>query len=173
MAQKASKARARSNAQALQNMHLGSLAVNSVFLLWHFLISPRSLLAYSLLSFPAFLCQFILERVGRPKHDAHTGALVSAGDDLNSPGMTEYMFDCVWLTWGSAVLVLLVGNWGWLLWGLIPTFALYKASALLEIARAMAGLGGGGGGGGDGRMPQVHGTDGSAAGGHRKQRRKA
>ena len=154
-------------------MHLGSLAVNSIFLLWHFLISPRSLLAYSLLSFPAFLCEFILERVGRPRHDPHTGALVSAGDDLNSPGMTEYMFDCMWLTWGSAVLVIAVGNWGWLLWGLIPTFALYKAAALLRMARAMVGLGGGGGGGGVSGMPKVHGTDGSAPAANKKPRRNA
>ena len=170
MAQKATKTRAKSNSEALKNLHLGSLAANILFLLCHFLISSRSLVAYVVLSIPGFLCEYGLERAGRPKYHPHTGALVSAGDDLNNAGLTEYMFDCVWVTWAALFVVTLFGNWGWLLWSLIPAFALYKGSGLLGMARNMAGMGG---------MPQgMEGTQDSQGmdsqpAGNRRQRRKA
>lgn len=170
MAQKATKARAKSNWEALKNLHLGALVINVLFLLWHFLFKPRSLLAYAILSLPAFFCQFALERAGRPKYHPQTGALVSAGDDLGNAGLTEYMFDCVWITWTCLVLVMLFGNWAWLIWSVIPAFAMYKGSALLGMARGMAGMGGGVPPGMEGA--QGAGMDGQPAG-NRKQRRKA
>jgi len=44
------------------------------------------------------------------------GALKSSGEDLAAEGLTEYLFDIVWVTWGCLVAVLVLGNWGWLLW---------------------------------------------------------
>ncbi|KAJ2894732.1 hypothetical protein MKZ38_007282 [Zalerion maritima] len=170
MAQKATKARAKSNVESLKNLHLCSLCINVLFLLWHFFFKSRSLLTYFLLSIPAFLCEYALERAGRPKYHPQTGALVSAGDDLKNAGLTEYMFDCVWITWAALTLVMLFGNWMWLLWSVVPAFALYKGSALLSMARGMMGMGGSGG------MPQgMEGMpqDQPAQGGNRKQRRKA
>ncbi|KAM3465541.1 hypothetical protein BB8028_0001g11290 [Beauveria bassiana] len=136
MAQKAKKDRAKANVAALYNLHLGSAIVNLVFLASHFLLRPRSLVLYGVLSAPALACEFVLERSGRPRHDAATGTLKSAGEDLAAPGLTEYMFDVVWVTWAAAILVMLVGSWGWALWAVVPAYGVYMASGLLGFGRS-------------------------------------
>merc|ERR1712000_196688 len=98
MAQKAKKDRAKSNAAALNNLHISSLVVNVLFLLAHFLFRSRSLWLYGLLSAPALICEYVLEISGRPKYDSQTKALIKSGEDLNAPGLTEYMFDVIWVT---------------------------------------------------------------------------
>lgn len=157
MAQKARKDRAKSNAAALNNLHLGSLIVNSAFLLLHFVFRSRSLLLWFVLSLPSFLCQFTLERTGRPSYDAATGALKSSGEDLAAPGLTEYMFDVVWVTWAAAILVALFGNWAWFLWAVVPAYGAYKAFGMFGAARQMAQMS----------------ADAPPAPGNRKQRRAA
>ncbi|KAL2680855.1 hypothetical protein Neosp_008458 [[Neocosmospora] mangrovei] len=150
MAQKAKKDRAKSNAAALNNLHIGSLVVNVLFLLSHFLFRSRSLWLYGLLSAPALICEYVLEISGRPKYDPSTRALRSAGEDLNSAGLTDYMFDVIWVTWASAIFVILFGNKGWLLWVVVPAYGLYLGSGLLGMGRQkMAELQGAGAGAGD------------------------
>ncbi|KAL1901346.1 hypothetical protein Sste5346_001751 [Sporothrix stenoceras] len=150
MAQKAKKDRAKSNAATLNNLHLGSLIVNVAFLLFYLGFRSRSLVTYVVMSLPSFLCQFMLERTGRPHYDAQTGALRTSGEDLAAAGLTEYMFDVVWVTWGVSVLVILFGNKLWFLWAIVPAYGAYKGYGLLGSARQMAAMGGlGGGGGGD------------------------
>lgn len=162
MAQKARKDRAKSNTAALNNLHVGSLVVNIAFLLFWILFRSRSLLAWFILSAPSIICQFTLERTGRPSYDASTGALKSSGEDLTASGLTEYMFDVVWVTWGSAVLVILLGNWAWLVWAIVPAYGAFKGYSMMGAARQMAQLGGmGAGAGADTDGPQ----------GNRKQRR--
>ena len=57
MAQKAKKDRAKSNAAALNNLHIGTAVVNALFLLSHFLFRSRSLVWYGVLSAPALICE--------------------------------------------------------------------------------------------------------------------
>ncbi|KAG5982167.1 hypothetical protein E4U55_002237 [Claviceps digitariae] len=135
MAQKAKKDRAKSNAAALNSLHTGSLLFNTLFLLSHFLWRPRSLVAYGLFATPSLICEYVLEISGRPKYDPATGALRTAGEDLAAAGLTEYMFDVVWVTWAAGVLVVLVGNWGWLLWAVVPAYGAYLGSGLLGMGR--------------------------------------
>ncbi|POR39379.1 Uncharacterized protein TPAR_00432 [Tolypocladium paradoxum] len=146
MAQKAKKDQARHNTAALNGLHLTALLVNVVFLLAHFLLRPRSLLAYGLFSVPAFVCEYVLEVSGRPKYDAATKALRRPGEDMAARGLTEYMFDVIWVTWACAAVVLLVGNWGWLLWAVIPAYGAYLGKGLLGMGRQkMAEMQGGAG----------------------------
>lgn len=135
MAQKAKKDRAKSNTAALNNLHVVSFTINVIFLVWHFVISSRSLWLYGLLSVPALICEYILEVSGRPKYDPATKALKSSGEDLAAQGLTEYMFDVIWVTWASAVLVILLGNWGWLLWAVVPAYGAYLGSSLLGMGK--------------------------------------
>ncbi|OAA53425.1 hypothetical protein ISF_08778 [Cordyceps fumosorosea ARSEF 2679] len=165
MAQKAKKDRAKANAAALKNLHTGSAIVNLLVLASHFLWRPRSLLLHGVLSAPAFACEYVLERSGRPRHDPATGALRSAGEDLAAAGLTEYMFDVVWVTWAAAVLAALFGPWGWALWAVVPAYGLYMASGLLGWGRSqLAQMQG------QGQQPEA-----AAAGaqGNRRQRRAA
>jgi hypothetical protein len=161
MAQKARKDRAKSNSAALNNLHIGSLVVNGVFLLLQFVFRSRSLVLWFLLSLPSFICQFTLERTGRPSYDADGKTLKSSGEDLAAPGLTEYMFDVVWVTWAAAVLVALFGNWAWFFWAVVPAYGAYKAFGMMGAAKQMAQLGSGAN------------AAGAAPAGNRKQRRAA
>lgn len=162
MAQKAKKDRAKSNAAALNNLHIGAAVVNGLFLAWHFLFKSRSLLAYALLSLPSFICQYALEKAGRPSFDA-TGAVKSSGEDLAARGLTEYMWDVIWVTWACQILVMLFGNWFWILWVVVPAYGAYQGYGLLGSAKQMAGLQGAQGAQGQAAAPA----------GNRKQRRMA
>jgi len=160
MAQKAKKDRARANAAALSNLHTGAAVANGFFFLWGYYFKSRSLLLYILLSLPSFLCQFTLERTGRPTYDESSN-LRSAGEDLGAAGLTEYLFDVIWVTWGTVVLVALFGNKFWLLWAVVPAYGAYKGFNLLGAAR---------------QMTQARDTDSTgvaATAGNRKQRRAA
>ncbi|KAI0544583.1 hypothetical protein F4679DRAFT_518701 [Xylaria curta] len=163
MAQKARKDRAKANAAALKNLHIGTLIVNGLFVLFNLLFKRRSLLLYILLSIPSFICEFVLESTGRPKYEPSTNALKTAGEDLSAPGLTEYMFDVIWVTWASVVLVTLFGNWGWLLWSVVPAYGAFKGFGLLGAARGMAGM----------QQAQQQQATGAQAAGNRKQRRAA
>lgn len=135
MAQKAKKDRAKSNAASLNSLHTGSLVVHVLFLLSHFVFRSRSLFVYGLLSVPSFICEYILEASGRPKYDAATGALKTSGEDLAAAGLTEYMFDVIWVTWASIVSVILFGNWGWILFAVVPAYGAYMAYGLLGMGK--------------------------------------
>ncbi|KAF2965327.1 hypothetical protein GQX73_g8255 [Xylaria multiplex] len=163
MAQKARKDRAKANAAALKNLHIGTLAVNTSFVLFNLLFKRRSLLLYVLLSIPSFICEFVLESTGRPKYDLSNNSLKTAGEDLSAPGLTEYMFDVIWVTWASVVLVALFGNWGWLLWSVVPAYGAFKGFSLLGVARGMTGM----------QQAQQQQAGGAQATGNRKQRRAA
>lgn len=171
MAQKARKDRARANAAALKNLHLGSAIVNGLFLLAVLLLRrPRSLWLFALLSLPGWCCELVLERSGRPRYDASKGgSLVASGEDLAAEGLTEYMFDVVWVTWACAACVLLFGDKAWFLWLVVPAYGGWKGYGLFGAARGM--MGGGAGGAGAG----VEGQEGATAQGtgNRKQRRAA
>lgn len=141
MAQKAKKDRAKSNAASLNSLHIGSLTVNVFFILFSLLFKRRSLLAYFLFSIPALISEFILESSGRPKYDATSKALKTAGEDLAAPGLTEYLFDVVWVTWFALISVVMFGNWGWLVWGIVPAYGAYKGYGLLGLAKGLRGAG--------------------------------
>jgi hypothetical protein len=163
MAQKAKKDRAKANTTTLNNLHIGTLSLNAVFILFNLLIKRRSLLPYLILSIPCFIAEYILETTGRPKYDATTKALKSSGEDLAAEGLTEYMFDVIWVTWASLVSVMLLGNWGWLLFAVVPVYGAYKGYGLLGMARGMMG------GQQQGQMPEEQ----VAGAGNRRQRRAA
>lgn len=143
MAQKARKDRAKANSAALNNLHLGSLILNILFIVSSLLFRQRSFLIYAILSIPAFICQFFLETTGRPKYVTTPGSsnktLKSSGEDLAAEGLTEYMFDVVWVTWACLVAVAVFGNWAWLLWGVVPAYGAVKGYSLLGMAKGMMG----------------------------------
>jgi len=162
MAQKAKKSVAKANITTLNNLHIGTLTVNVLFILFNLLFKRRSILAYILLSLPSLVAEFILENTGRPKFDATTKALKSSGEDLAAPGLTEYMFDVIWVTWASLVTVMLFGNWGWILWSVVPVYGVYKGYGLFGMARGMMG------GGQQAQIPEEQ-----VPAGNRRQRRQA
>ncbi|THV44739.1 hypothetical protein BGAL_0587g00050 [Botrytis galanthina] len=140
MAQKAKKDRAKANIQALNYLHYGTFLANALFCLFHFLIRPRNMWAYVLFSLAPWVIEWFLEQNSRPKFD-QAGKMVSAGEDLAAPGLTEYMFDIIWMHWLSLVVVVIFGNWGWLVFSVVPIYGLYKVFGLWSGAKGMMGGG--------------------------------
>ncbi|PBP17183.1 hypothetical protein BUE80_DR012122 [Diplocarpon rosae] len=164
MAQKAKKDRAKANTTSLNQLHIGTATLNGLFIIFNLVIKRRSLLAWVIISIPCFIAECILETSGRPKYDATTKALKSAGEDLAASGLTEYMFDIVWVTWLSLILVMFLGNWGWIVWSAVPAYGLYKGYGFLGMAKGMMS------GAQQGNLP---GKEQVSVGGNRKQRRAA
>jgi SRP-independent targeting protein 2/TMEM208 len=95
---------ASQNETAVKNMLYGHLLGNLLPLLirvlfrWQVFRQSKTAIILYLVS--AALSQFLyqtLKRMGTPRRDS-TGSLVSPGDDLNQPGMTEWTFDILYIS---------------------------------------------------------------------------
>lgn len=145
--QKALKTLAAKNAATLNRTHLISLGVNSIFLLIRFLLFSRSLYAWFLLVLPSLVIEFWFERIARPVFlDSGNGReLKRAGEDLEAKGLTEWMWDVVYWTWGNTVLVALFGDRLWWAYLAVPVYSAYLAfTTFTGVRKNLAGLGGAG-----------------------------
>jgi len=147
MAQKAAKSLAVRNGATLTRTHLISISIHTLFILLRFLPFSRSLTPYILLSAPALVLEFYLDRLGRPSYTAD-GSLRRAGEDLDAKGLTEFMWDIVYWTWINIVLVILLGNRAWWLYLVVPAYSIYLAATTVGGMKGM--LGGMGGADGNG-----------------------
>lgn len=108
----------------------------------HFLLSSRNLTAWFVLTLPSLLIEFWFERIGRPTHD--NGDLKRAGEDLEAKGLTEWMWDITYWSWGCIMLAALVGNKAWYAWAVVPLYSGWLAFTTFTGARkGLAGMGGG------------------------------
>ncbi|PWW77460.1 hypothetical protein C7212DRAFT_351001 [Tuber magnatum] len=141
MANKAAKQLARANTATLNRTHLTTLALHTLFILYHLLYRSGSWSKYVILSLPSLVIEVYLERLGRPKYvsggNGGSLVLVSAGEDMEAKGVTEYMWDIVYVTWGVLGLVGVAGEWGWWVWAIVPMYAVYLA---VGMHRGMNGM---------------------------------
>ncbi|KAI0307378.1 hypothetical protein B0F90DRAFT_1665592 [Multifurca ochricompacta] len=90
-----------------------------------FQLSKRAIAMYTLsLTLSHFLYQH-LKKIGTPRRDS-TGNLTSPGSDLNQPGMTEWMFDVLYISWFAQIGSAILGEWFWWIYTMIPAFVVYK-----------------------------------------------
>ena len=125
-----------------------SLGVHTFFLLLSLVFFKRSLLAWFLISLPSLAIEFWFERTARPAYSSEGGAaeLKRAGEDLDAKGLTEFLWDITYWTWGNVVLAAVAGNWAWYLFIAVPVYAAYSAYTTFTGARkGMMGLSGAGG----------------------------
>ncbi|KAK7536917.1 uncharacterized protein J3D65DRAFT_623784 [Phyllosticta citribraziliensis] len=148
MAQKSLKQLAARNKSTLNRTLFLTIGIHAFFVLTRIFFRPftrSSLIKYILLSTPSWLIQFWFERMARPTHDAQTGELRRAGEDLEAQGMTEWMWDVLYWTYGCLVLVAVAGEAAWWLWAGIPLYSAYLAYTTFTGAKkSMAGLAGAG-----------------------------
>lgn len=151
MANASAKKQAASNTKKLQELHTIAVVINVLYLLAHFgLGRPRnsSIKPYLFCSLPAFLLQYQLERMGRPKYapvqpGSTQRTLVNPGDDLGQAGLTEWFHDIIYLTWGCDILAPIFNtNKVWYLYLLIPLYASYKIYGLVFSGKGGGLLGG-------------------------------
>jgi len=145
--QKAAKSLAVRNAATLIRTHLISAALHTLFILLRFFLLSRSLKPYLILSCPALVLEFYLDRLGRPSYTAD-GSLRRSGEDLDAKGLTEFMWDVVYWTWINVALVIVFGNKAWWLYLVVPGYLVYLAATTVGGMKGM--LGGMGAAGGDG-----------------------
>ncbi|MCJ1283425.1 hypothetical protein MMC26_002754 [Xylographa opegraphella] len=147
MAQKAAKQQAARNTAILKRIHLLSLAFNGLFLLLRFLIfrssgTPATFIRWILFSVPAFGTEFWFERIGRPTSGTN-GEVKNSGQDLEAKGLTEYMFDVLYWSWGTMFLASIFGDKAWWMWAAIPLYSVWLAySTFGSVRQGMAGLSG-------------------------------
>lgn len=134
------------NTSRLKQTHLITLVLHALFLLLRFTLRKSlSLKRYSLLSAPALLIEFYLEKLARPSYNPD-GSLRRAGEDLDAQGLTEFMWDILYWTWINLVLVIIFGNRAWWLYLVIPAYAIYAAVTTASgLKSSLSGLAGGGG----------------------------
>jgi hypothetical protein len=119
----AQKRLAASNVKTLLTHRYAALTINLLFILLRLFLRRKSTtytlyIMYFLSASLAVWLQLQLEFVGRPKFDVR-GGVVDPGSDLAQKGMTEYMFDVLYLTWGIQVLVATTTGWAWFLYLLV------------------------------------------------------
>ena len=134
ISQKATKTLAAANTRRLNTTLYLTLAIHGLFWLLRALIfrrsfTRRSLILYIVLSAPQLLINLQFERLSRPTH-LPDGSIKRAGEDLDAPGLTEYMWDVTYWTYGCIVLASLFGDWAW--WGMIvvPVYSVYSLYAV-------------------------------------------
>ena len=135
---KAAKSLAVRNAATLTRTHLISATLHSLFILLRFFLLSRSLTPYLILSAPALVLQFYLDRLGRPSYAAD-GSLRRAGEDLEAKGLTEFMWDIVYWTWINIVLVIVFGDKAWWLYLVVPGYSVYLAATTVGGMKGMLG----------------------------------
>ncbi|KAL8827004.1 MAG: hypothetical protein Q9191_003449 [Dirinaria sp. TL-2023a] len=131
MAQKAAKQQAARNSAILKRTHLIALGVNLIFALSRFLLfrsscTRNTILLYFLLSSPALAIEFWLEKIGRPSI-APNGEVKRSGEDLEAKGLTEYLWDVLYWSWGCIFVAAVFGNKAWWAWSAIPLYSVWLA----------------------------------------------
>ncbi|KAI0316985.1 DUF788-domain-containing protein [Amylostereum chailletii] len=123
---------ASQNEAALQNLFYGQVLNNVVPLILRIIFRFRGYTMTKkviVLYASSFgLSQFLygrLVRMGTPRRDA-SGVVLSSGDDLNQPGVTEWMFDVLYIAWAAQSGSAIASEWFWWLYAAIPVFLLYK-----------------------------------------------
>lgn len=138
MASQSGKKTASANSRTLKELHVISLVINVLVLLSLFVTHrPASKWVYVVFSIPAFGCQYVLEKSGRPVYsfDSMTGLskLVRSGDDIKGPGLFEYMFDCIYVTWICDILMIICNsNKVWILFLVVPGFLAFKITSVAK-----------------------------------------
>ncbi|KPI39974.1 uncharacterized protein AB675_11436 [Cyphellophora attinorum] len=145
MAKSAAKQLSTRNTARLNQTHLITAALHTIFLLSRFTFRRSlSLTRYTLFCLPATLIEAYLHILATPSYDPE-GKIRSAGSDLNEKGLTEFMWDVLYWTWINMVLVVLVGNWGWWAYLVVPGYAAYAIVPTVGGIKGMlSGMGGGG-----------------------------
>lgn len=143
MAGAADKKQAQRNIESLSSVHKLSLIINLISIICIFIIKrPLSgKICFILFSIPSIFCEYTIEKIGRPKYtkngDGYT-ILLKSGEDLQQSGLTEYMFDIIYLTLLIDLLMCIFGSMKvWWILLIIPIFAAWKLKGIVSTILGM------------------------------------
>ncbi|KAJ6599305.1 hypothetical protein DFH09DRAFT_1243704 [Mycena vulgaris] len=139
MANASAKRIANQNESTVKTLKLGMIIPTIISLVLRLLLrrgslppSKGSLFLYTVTFFPAFFLSNYLIKIGTTRRDPTTGTLLSYGEDLHQPGVTEWCFDILYVTckfrlfWACQIGSGAFGEWFWWLYMVIPIYAVYK-----------------------------------------------
>ncbi|KIJ56527.1 hypothetical protein M422DRAFT_22690 [Sphaerobolus stellatus SS14] len=132
MANASAKRIASQNERVIRNLQIGMLVVNLLSLILRFFIRKQSfssfssIILYALPIAPTIAVYRFLVNAGTPRRDS-SGSLISPGDDLNQPGLLDWSWDVLYITWACQLGSGLLGSWIWYFYFIIPLYAGYKA----------------------------------------------
>ena len=91
------------------------------------------------------MIEFWFERSARPTYIDDGRELKRAGEDLEAKGLTEWMWDVLYWTWGCEACVALFGDRVWWAYLLVPAYSAYLAfTTFTGLRTGLTGLGGAG-----------------------------
>ncbi|KAJ7667770.1 hypothetical protein DFH06DRAFT_1280651 [Mycena polygramma] len=133
MANASAKRIANQNESTVKTLKLGMILPTIISIVLRLLFrrsslppSKGALFLYTVTFFPAFFLSNYLIRIGTTRRDPTTGTLLSYGEDLHQPGVTEWCFDILYVTWACQMGSGAFGEWVWWLYLVIPIYAVYK-----------------------------------------------
>ena len=122
----------------------------------------NTLLIWVLLSSPAWIVEFWLEKIGRPRYNEN-GELKKSGVDLEAKGLTDFMWDLIYWTWACTAAAAVMGNNAWWMYAVVPVYSVWAAATtVMGMREGMAGMAGQG----------SDGSQGADAGGDSKRQKK-
>lgn len=126
MASQSGKKLAVANTTTLNQLLAIAASINFVCILALFILKrPQNKVPYIVFSLPALTLQYLLEKYGRPVYSGNK--MIRSGEEISGPGLYEYMFDIVYLTWILDVLMVIFGsNKVWWLFSSVPLYAGWK-----------------------------------------------
>ena len=131
---------AQQNAEAIKNLRLGLLVSCALSLLLRLLLNRAALRptsaafwVYALSLVPSVFLSRYLQRIGSPRRDPTTCALLAAGEDLPRPGIIEWAFDVVYITWACQVGSGAFGAWVWWLYLIVSPLPHPRPRALSVV----------------------------------------
>lgn len=130
MAGKAGKKQAQSNLAVLNNLYklVAPIVALSLLRLWLSNgLGFGHLFKFGALHAPLAGCCYVLDKSGRPQYDSK-GKIVKEGMDLSQAGgLTEYMFDVIYLSlFGDVGQILFNTRRFWYVLAIVPIYAGYK-----------------------------------------------
>lgn len=139
MAGKASKKQAQSNLTVLRNLYIATAPVVALAVLrqWFAHRGIGSWLWFTMLHLPLAGCTYILDKSGRPRYDASHKLLREGMDLSQSGGLTEYMFDVIYLSlFGDVGKILFNTAKFWYTLLLVPLYACWKIYGMMPTMRS-------------------------------------
>ncbi|PPQ63966.1 hypothetical protein CVT24_009089 [Panaeolus cyanescens] len=133
MANASAKRIASQNETLVKVLKLGMLLPTVISILLRFLFRRGSwppsvmlLVFYVVASAPAALLSLYLINIGSPKREPTTNTLIFYGEDLSQPGVTEWCFDIIYITYACQIGSGAFGDWFWWFYMIIPLYAVFK-----------------------------------------------
>ncbi|CAB5191999.1 DUF788-domain-containing protein [Rhizophagus irregularis] len=129
MAKQSDKKIAQENLRYLRNLKQGFLTVNAIYILYQVLYNYNTFTFWLATGYlvTTGISLFLWKQLviyGSPRYSSD-GTVIWPGEDLNSEGLTAYMFDIIYITWFVHITSMFFA-WAWYILLVIPSFAIYK-----------------------------------------------